>query len=170
VLSTPKPLTTDEIRTALIYRMAEAMVRTLFKGKDPLPQELLNETVLSMDRHLTSCNMNGKAYSSFRAKWTLDVTFDNFGRKTGDHFEGVVSAGELSADTETIHLEIEKPDIPPNLERVETEQDVPVSQAGRGTAMVRYPKPAESSVKIDRRRKGFRKADLGPGEPEIGDE
>ncbi len=149
ILSTPKPLTTDEIRTAVIYRLAEAMIRTLFKGQDPIPQELLNEIVLSMDRHVVGCNLNGKAYSSFRAKWTLDVTFDNFGRKTGDHFEGTVQAGELSADTKTLHLELEKADIPPNLERVETEQDVPVSQAGRGTAKVRYPKPKESSVKVN---------------------
>lgn len=148
LLSTPKPLTTDEIRTAVIYRLTEAMVRTIFKGKDPLPQELLNEVVLSMDAHIVGCNLNGKAYSSFRAKWTLDVTFDNFGRKTGDHFEGTVASGELSADTATIHVELEKADLPPNLERVETEQDVPVSQAGRGTAMVRYPKPEKSSHKV----------------------
>lgn len=151
VLSTPKPLTTDEIRTALIYRLAEAMIRTIFKGKDPLPQELLSEVVLSMDNHIVGCNLNGKAYSSFRAKWTLDVTFDNFGRKTGDHFEGKVEshADELTPEnSSTIHLEMEKADLPPNLERVETEQDVPVSQAGRGTAKVRYPKPKENSVKV----------------------
>lgn len=149
ILSTPKPLTTDEIRTAVIYRLAEAMIRTIFKGQDPLPQELLNEIVLSMDQHVVGCNLNGKAYSNFRAKWTLDITFDNFGRKTGDHFEGKVESGELSADTKTIHLELDKVDLPPNLERVETEQDVPVSQAGRGTAKVRYPKPKENSVKVN---------------------
>jgi hypothetical protein len=63
-------------------------------------------------------------------------------------------------------LELDSLDLPPNLVRVETEQDVPVSQAGRGTAQVRYPKPKESSVKIDRRKKGFRKVDLIDAEAE----
>lgn len=150
VLSTPKPLTTAEIKTGMIYRMAEAMVRLIFNGADPLPQELLNEVVESMDRHLTSCNLNGKAYSDFRAKWTLDVTFNNFGRNIGDHFEGVVQHGELGPDTTTISIELEKESQPPNLERVETELLVPVSSAGRGTTQVKYPKPKESSVNLRR--------------------
>jgi hypothetical protein len=63
VLSSPKPLTSAEIRQGMIYRMAEAMVKTIFRGVDPLPQELLNEVVESMDRHIVGCNLNGKAYS-----------------------------------------------------------------------------------------------------------
>jgi hypothetical protein len=47
-----------------------------------------------------------------------------------------------------LHLEVEKPSIPPNLERVETEMTVPVSSAGRGTTQMRYPKPLKSSAKV----------------------
>lgn len=148
VLSSPKPLTSAEVKSGLIYRMAEAMIRTIFNGQDPLPQELLNEVVESMDRHISGCNLNGKAYSSYVAKWTLDVTLDNFGMKIGDHFEGTLKHGELGEDTKTIHLEIDKPAIPPNLERVETEHEVPVSSAGRGTAKVKYPKPKKGSTEV----------------------
>jgi hypothetical protein len=150
VLSTPKPLSSKEIKAGAIYRLAEAMIRTIFDGVDPLPQELLNEVVESMSVHLQSCNLNGKAYSDYKARWTLDVTFNNFGRQAGDHFEGTVQSGELGPDTTTLHLEMSKDPIPPNLERVETEHTVPVSSAGRGTTQVKYPKPKESSVDLKR--------------------
>jgi hypothetical protein len=150
VLSSPKPLTSAEVKAGMIYRMAEAMIRTIFNGVDPLPQELLNEVVESMSRHIGGCNLNGKAYSDYIAKWTLDVTYNNFGMKIGDHFEGVVERGEVGEGAVTVHLEIEKPPTPPNLERVETEHEVPVSSAGRGTVKVKYPKPAKSSAKVTR--------------------
>lgn len=149
VLSTPKPLTSAEIKSGAIYRLAEAMIRTIFNGVDPLPQELLNEVVESMSKHITSCNLNGKAYSDYRAKWTLTVTYNNFGRAIDDHFEGVVTSGELGEDTKTVTVSVEKDPIPPNLERVETEHDVPVSSAGRGTTKVRYSKrPTSAKVKV----------------------
>jgi hypothetical protein len=150
MLSTPKPLTSAEIRQQLIYRMAEAMIRTIFVGADPLPQELLNEVVESMDKHIVGCNLNGKAYSDYRAKWTLDVEYNNFGMKIGDHFEGSVQHGELGAETETIKLEVEIDPIPPNLARVEAEQEVPVSSMGRGRVNVKYPRPEKSSAKVKR--------------------
>ena len=150
MLSTPKPLTSAEIRQQLIYRMAEAMIRTIFVGADPLPQDLLNEVVESMHKHIAGCNLNGKAYSDYRAKWTLDVQYNNFGMKIGDHFEGAVQHGELTGETETIKLEVDIEPIPPNLARVETEQDVPVSSMGRGRVNVKYPKPEKSSAKVKR--------------------
>ena len=164
MLSTPKLLTSQEIRRQLIYRMAETMIRTIFRDEDPLPQDLLNEVVESMDRHIVSCNLNGKAYADYHAKWTLDVQYNNFGMKIDDHFEGTVQHGELGSDTSHIVLEIEtdvmegshadkfKPGdpIPPNLARVETEQDVPVSSLGRGRVNVKYPKPEKSSAKVKR--------------------
>lgn len=154
VLSTPKPLSSAEIKAGAIYRMAEAMMRTIFDGVDPLPQELLNEVVDSMNAHIQSCNLNGKAYSDFKARWTLDVTFNNFGRQSGDHFEGTVLHGEIGDDTTTLHLEMDKEPLPPNLERVETEHPVPVSSLGRGTTKVRYPKPRGNSVNLRRVTRG----------------
>ena len=150
MLSTPKPLTSQEIRQQLIYRMAETMIRTIFRGEDPLPQDLLNEVVESMDKHIVGCNLNGKAYSDYRAKWTLEVQYNNFGMKIDDHFEGTVTHGELGPDTTTIKLEVEQDPIPPNLARVEAEQDVPVSSMGRGRVNVKYPKPEKSSAKVKR--------------------
>ena len=150
MLSTPKPLTSVEIRRQLIYRMAETMIRTIFRGEDPLPQDLLNEVVESMDKHIVGCNLNGKAYSDYHAKWTLDVQYNNFGMKIDDHFEGTVQHGELTDDTTTIKLEVEQEPIPPNLARVEAEQDVPVSSMGRGRVNVKYPKPEKSSAKVKR--------------------
>lgn len=147
VLSTPRPLTSAEIKTGAIYRLAEAMVKTIFNGADPLPQELLNEVVDSMAKHVGGCNLNGKGYSDYRAKWTLDITYNNFGRAIDDHFEGTVAKGTLGPEVQLLHLEVEKPSIPPNLERVETELTVPVSSAGRGTTQMRYPKPLKSSAK-----------------------
>lgn len=152
VLSTPKPLTSAEIKSGAIYRLAEAMTRTIFgiqhDDPKPLPQELLNEVVESMARHVGGCNLNGKGYSDYKAKWTLDITYNNFGRAIDDHFEGVVAQGELGPETETITLTVEKSPIPPNLERVETEHEVPVSSAGRGTTRVKYPKPEKTSAKV----------------------
>ena len=150
VLSSPKPLTSAEVRSGMIYRMAEAMIRTIFRGQDPLPQELLNEVVESMDRHIVGCNLNGKAYSDYTAKWTLTVTYNNFGMKIGDHFEGTVSSGEpIPPETATtLTMEIDKESLPPNLERVETEHDVPVAAAGRGTVKVKYPKLEKTSAKV----------------------
>ena len=148
VLSTPRPLTSEEIKQGMVYRMAEAMIKIIFNGRDPLPQELLNDVVESMNTHIQSCNLNGKAYSDYSAKWTLDVTFNNFGMRIGDHFEGAVSRGKLEGETRTAHLEIDKPPTPPNLERVEVEQEVPVSSAGRGTVRMSYPKPQKSSAKV----------------------
>ena len=150
MLSTPKPLTSQEIRRQLIYRMAETMIRTIFRDEDPLPQDLLNEVVESMDKHIVGCNLNGKAYSDYHAKWTLDVQYNNFGMKIDDHFEGTVQRGELTDDTTTIKVEVEQEPIPPNLARVETEQDVPVSSLGRGRVNVKYPKPEKSSAKVKR--------------------
>lgn len=152
VLSSPKPLTSAETRAGMIYRMAEAMIKTIFRGIDPLPQDLLNEVVESMDRHIVGCNLNGKAYSDYTAKWTLNVTYNNFGMKINDHFEGTVSSGEPipPENATTLTMEIEKDSLPPNLERVETEHDVPVAAAGRGTVKVRYPKPGKSSTRVTR--------------------
>ena len=148
VLSSPKPLTSAEVRQGMIYRMAEAMIRTIFRGVDPLPQELLNEVVESMDKHIVACNLNGKAYSDYNAKWTLDVTYNNFGMKISEHFEGGVGVPVPPETATTLHVEIEKESLPPNLERVETEHDVPVAAAGRGTVKVKYPKPEKSSAKV----------------------
>lgn len=153
-LSTPRPLASAEIKAGAIYRMAESMVRTIFNGEDPLPQDLLNEVVDSMTVHIQSCNLNGKAYSNYKAKWTLDVTFDNFGRQSGDHFEGTVNHGEVGPESATLHLDVEKAPIPPNLERVETEMPVPVSSLGRGTTAVKYPKPKTNSVDLKVTRHG----------------
>jgi hypothetical protein len=151
-LSTPKPLTSAEIKQQLIYRMAEAVVKTIFKGVDPLPQELLGEIIESMGKHIQSCNLNGKGYSDYSAKWTLDVTYNNFGLRSGDHFEGTVKRGKLGPETAAVQLEMEKPSMPPNLERVECEQPVPVSSVGRGAVQVKYPKPQKLSAVVTERR------------------
>jgi hypothetical protein len=79
-------------------------------------------------------------------------TYNNFGMKIGDHYEGTVSSGEpIPPENATVvTMEIEKDPLPPNLERVETEHEVPVAAAGRGTVRVKYPKPEKTSARVKR--------------------
>lgn len=125
-----QPLDSLEIKTGIVHKILEAVDAKLASAI----MESLGKT----------CRLYGVAYPKFKAKWSIHVDLDDFGRM----FEADIRAGlpvqefsetfgqymdsqqtevELTAE---IEVEGEIPETPPNQFRRETEQGVPTMIQG----------------------------------------
>lgn len=115
----PLPLSGEEVKHAILYRLAEDLEKTC---------------------HLTDTN----AYTGFRAKITVHIMLDDYGRETPDNHVVEVSEGQLPEQASTVTSEIQIDKQPPNQVRVETGQEVPVKVTKDGKQeirKVRYQRP-----------------------------
>lgn len=144
-LELPRPLDGEEIKIAIAHKIAEAVMSSLDKR----------------------CQLYGKAYPKFRATFAVEYTLDDFGRT----FEGAVGGdtgsvaffedlrqyapAEGAVEGETVKVEGEIPETPPNQLRRETAQSVPVQVTNeRGQqaekAVVYQPKGKRGGPRIGR--------------------
>jgi hypothetical protein len=127
----PLPLTGDEVREAIIFRVDESLSKTCHLRHDD-------------------------SYSSFSAEISIKIRLNDFGREQKDnHLVSIVlpSAADLDADAAekkarelTANLAIEP--APPNQVRVDTGQDVPVKTTQDGKTVVKHVKYAARKPKI----------------------
>ena len=113
------PLNGEEIQHAILYKLGESFERTC---------------------HLTAAT----AYTAFRAKITVQIMLDDYGREQQDNHTVEVAEGELSGESRTVTAEINIEKQPPNQVRVETGQDVPVMVSKDGKQeikRVKYQRP-----------------------------
>lgn len=142
-LEQPRPLHSDEIREGIAFLVAEQVYEKLGK----------------------TCNLFGQAYPKFKAKWSLDIVFDDFGIITSDHSEGAVEttdkehdgapvlgsipASQVEAGSEnTLRIAGGIEEMPPNKFRETTEQPIHVTATENGQPVqrrVQYKSKAKAS-------------------------
>lgn len=120
----PLPLSGEEVQHAILYKLGESFEKTC---------------------HLTAqC-----AYTAFRAKITVQILLDDYGREQADNHTVELSEGELSPESQMVTAEINIEKQPPNQVRVETGQAVPVKVNKDGKQeirRVRYQRPKKQTA------------------------
>lgn len=130
-LDSPKPLSTEEIKTGIAQIVADAV----------------------FDKLSTTCNLYGRAYPKFKGTVSIHLELDDFGMTTVDNSvtnveggEGEIGPGSIPLD---VDLEIEE--MPPNKFRMETDQPVIKTVMEDGKAV-------EKRVKYGPRKAAAKKA------------
>ena len=122
----PNPLTSDEIKDGIAFKVAEAVRASLN----------------------TTCHLYGKSYPKFRARIIIEYSLEDFGRDV----EGVRVAivGDSGNFDSTGSMDIEIPYTPPNQFRRETEQPIPTSVRSNGRNVERAIKYVPKKKVVDR--------------------
>lgn len=114
----------EEVQHAILYKIGESFEKTC---------------------HLTAAT----AYTAFRAKITIQITLDDYGRKQPDNHTVEVSEGELSENAQTVETEVNIEPQPPNVVRRDTGQDIPMEVLKDGKKVrkyVKYQRPKRAAV------------------------
>lgn len=108
----PNPLTGDEVKDGIAHKVAVAVRERLDK----------------------SCRLYGKSYPKFKASVRIEIVLDNFGLTYEDNSMVVLdeTLGETIQEPETVEIDLDIPETPPNQFRRETEQPVPTAVTGNG--------------------------------------
>lgn len=111
----PLPLNGDEVKEAILFKINESLNRTC---------------------HL----IHDSAYTSFRAKVTISLELNDFGRiqpdnhiVTAEEDSGLASQGQMRQVDANLTIDPQ----PPNQLRVDTDQPVPVRSTENGKTVVR---------------------------------
>ena len=131
LIESPEPLTSDEIKEGIAFKVAEAVHAAL-------------------NSH---CALYGKSYGKFSAHVRVEFRLDDFGRVVEGVREGTVVGDEGPADSgaaiQTLRVEI--PETPPNQFRRETQQEVPALNTAKGS------KGREQAGMVTRAQRGGRR-------------
>jgi hypothetical protein len=124
-IESPQPLTDNEIKDGIAYKVAAAVRESLDK----------------------TCHLYGHSYPKFRAEVHIHYYLDDFGRIVEGNVAAGVSEGELGPDAVQADVDIEIPHTPPNQFRRETEQPIPTTITAHGQAMEKRLKYAPKRAK-----------------------
>ena len=127
----PNPLTSDEIKDGIAFKVAEA-VRA------------------SLD---TTCHLYGKSYPKFQARIIIEYELEDFGRVVKGMRMATVGELKSMPDTDDSVVErivLEVPYTPPNQFRRETEQAIPTSVRSNGRTVEKSIKYVPKKKVVDR--------------------
>jgi hypothetical protein len=119
----PLPLSGEEVREAILFKISESLSRT--------------------------CNLrNDDAYTSFEADITIHLRLDDYGREVKDNHIVTVKEGQSATlnyepgPMHEVNVSLALAKQPPNRVRVETGQSVPVKTTQDGKQVIRKVKYA----------------------------
>lgn len=151
-ITTPQPLTSEEIKEGITVRICAAL-------PDDVAPQLKDAIYASLGR---TCSLNSTMYSKFKAKWMLgyvtspklvaywwiDYELDDFGRVTRGGIGGNIGPHD---GEHCLTLEGTIEEMPPDKFRRETRQPVP------SPAVIKKPDPNQSTMSKSVRGQGKRR-------------